>query len=142
MSASIPLPVPTDTSRPFWDACRELRLMFQRCRACGAAIFIPLPCCNRCQSTDLTWETSRGTGTVYSWSVVWRPQQPGFTPGYVAAIVEMDEGWFTLTNIVDCELEAVHVGMRVEVTFREVSPEITLPYFRPASTGPAGGGER
>lgn len=140
--SSIPLPRPTDISRPFWDACREGRLTFQRCAACGAPIFIPLPCCNRCLSLDLSWETSSGRGTVYSWSSVWRPQQAGFEPGYVAAIVEMEEGWRTLTNIIECAPDAVYVGMPVVVAFREMSPQISLPYFRPQSQHEGPGGER
>lgn len=141
MTATIPLPVATSISRPYWDACREERLTFQRCRQCRAAIFIPLPRCNRCFSDEIDWEASTGRGIVYSWSTVWRPQQAGFSPGYVAAIVELDEGWHMLTNVVDCPLSDVHIGMRVQVLFRKVSPEITLPYFQPEREEGKGGGK-
>jgi hypothetical protein len=36
-----------------------------------------------------------------------------------------------LTNIVDCELEEISVGMKVEVTFEDITEEITLPKFKP-----------
>ena len=36
-----------------------------------------------------------------------------------------------LTNIVECPVDDVEVGMPVEVTFRRMSDEISLPLFRP-----------
>ena len=39
-----------------------------------------------------------------------------------------------LANLIDLEVEDVNVGMAVEVTFKELNDEITLPYFRPATT--------
>jgi uncharacterized OB-fold protein len=32
---------------------------------------------------------------------------------------------------VECEPGDVHIGMEVEVVFKDVTDEITLPYFRP-----------
>ncbi len=128
---AIPLPRPTPVSRPFWDGCRREQLLVQRCTACGHRVFIPEEVCTACLSPALAWAPSSGRGVVYSFTVVWRPQQPGFQPPYVPAIVEMEEGWHLLTDIIDCPVEAVHVGLPVEVAFRRMSDEITLPYFRP-----------
>jgi uncharacterized OB-fold protein len=128
---SIPLPTPTPVSAPFWKGCQRGELLVQRCGACGEHVFIPMPCCTHCTSLDLEWVRSSGQGTVYSYSVVWRPQQPAFATPYIVAIVEMEEGWKMLSNLLDCTPEAVAVGMPVEVVFREMSDETTLPYFRP-----------
>jgi len=35
--------------------------------------------------------------------------------------------------VTGCELEAVHIGMPVEVTFEDTSDEISLVMFRPAA---------
>jgi uncharacterized OB-fold protein len=53
---------------------------------------------------------------------------------YVTAIVELDEGGRMMTNLVDIEPDPaqITVGMPVEVTFDDVTPEVTLPKFRPA----------
>lgn len=132
MSAStVPLPLPTAISAPFWAGCQREELLVQRCRDCGAFVHIPEPCCSRCTSFALEWVRSSGRGIVYSYSVVWRPQQPAFAVPYVAAIVELEEGWKTLTNIIECAPADVCVGLAVEVSFRRMSDEITLPYFRP-----------
>jgi len=47
------------------------------------------------------------------------------------AYVELDEGVRMLTNIVDCKPEDVKIGMPVEVTFEDATPEISIPLFKP-----------
>ena len=128
----IPRPWPTPWSQPYWEGCRRGELLFQRCGACGGATHTPAALCSHCSSRDLSWERSSGTGSVYSWTTVWRPQTPAFEVPYTAVIVEMDEGWHILSNLVGCEHDAVHVGLRVAVEFHALDDEITLPYFRPA----------
>lgn len=48
------------------------------------------------------------------------------------ALVTLAEGPRMMTNIVDCDPEAVRIGMAVTVTFDDVTEEVTLPKFRPA----------
>ena len=129
----VPLPRPTRISKPYWEGCRRGELLYQKCRACGKATFIPQYACMHCLSPDLEWARSACKGKVYSYTVVWRPQTPAFEVPYVVAIVDVDEGYQMMTNIVGCEPDDVRVGMRVEVEFRRMSDEITLPYFRPAT---------
>ena len=47
------------------------------------------------------------------------------------AWVDLPEGIRMQTNIVDCDPDEVEIGMEVEVVFRKVTEDITLPYFRP-----------
>lgn len=129
----IPLPTPTALSRPHWDGCREGVLRVQRCTACGACVFIPQPICTACQADALEWIVSSGRGTVYSHTTVWRPPRPEFEVPYVVAIIELEEGWHMLSNVVGCAPEQVSVGLPVEVAFRRMSDEITLPVFQPRS---------
>jgi len=128
--AGIPLPRPTALSRTHWDGCKQGVLRVQRCGDCGHFVFIPQPICTRCQSGALEWVTSTGRGTVYSYTVVHRPPRPAFAVPYIVAIVELEEGWHMLTNLVDVAPADVQVGMAVEVSFRPMSDEVTLPYFR------------
>ena len=128
---TIPLPRPTALSRPHWDGCREGVLRVQRCAACGSYEFIPQAVCTRCQAGKLEWVESSGRGSVYSHTTVYRPPRPEFDAPYVVAIVELEEGWHMLTNLVDCTPEEVAIGLPVEVDFRAVSDEISLPCFRP-----------
>ena len=128
----IPLPRAWSLTQPHWDGCKRGELMVQRCEDCGRHVFIPQYACTSCLSEHLEWVPSSGRGTVYSYTTVHRPQQPAFETPYVCAIVELDEGWHMLTNLVGLEPDDVRIGMRVEVAFHAVSDEVTLPYFRPA----------
>ena len=130
----IPLPRPTSVSRPYWDACKEERLTVQRCSDCGTHVFIPQPCCGECQSEKLEWVESSGRGTLYSFSTVYRPQQPVFETPYTVVIVELEEGYHMLSNLVGVEPEDVEIGTPLEVFFEKKSEEITLPYFRVRQT--------
>lgn len=127
----IPLPTPTIVSQPFWDGCSRGELLFQRCGSCGRAVFNPASMCRYCLSKDLAWERSAGKGKVYSWTVAWRPQAPEFKTPYAAAIIDLDEGYQMISNVVQCEVENLHVGMDVTVTFQKIG-DITMPYFRPS----------
>jgi uncharacterized OB-fold protein len=127
----IPLPRPTELSKPHWDGCRQAVLRVQRCRDCSRCVFIPQPLCSHCQADALDWVESSGRGTLYSFTVVHRPQRPEFEVPYTVAIVELDEGFYMLTNLVDCPPDEIEIGMPVEVSYRRMSDEITLPMFRP-----------
>ena len=127
----IPLPSPTALSQPHWDGCREGRLMVQRCRDCTTYVFIPQPRCTACHADALEWVESSGRGTVYSYTVVHRAPRPQFETPYVVAIIELEEGWHMLSNVIGCAVDAVDVGMPVTARFTGMSEEITLPYFVP-----------
>jgi uncharacterized OB-fold protein len=77
----------------------------------------------------------KGTGTVYSFIVVHQATLPGFGQEvpYVVAWIELSEqeGLKMVSNVIGCKPQEVTVGMPVEVAFDEVTPEITLPKFRP-----------
>ena len=57
-------PRPTPVSRPYWDACREGRLLLQRCDSCGKHQFYPRILCSHCGGSTLAWAEASGRGTV------------------------------------------------------------------------------
>jgi uncharacterized OB-fold protein len=126
-----PLPKPSPTSRPFWEAARRHELSLQRCAGCGAFIYYPRELCPHCFSDRLSWERVSGRGKVYSYTVVRRASSRAFAEPYVLAIVELEEGPRMTTNI-DAAPESVKVGMPVVVHFDDVTPEQTLVKFKPA----------
>ena len=127
-----PLPKPTPTSRPFWEAARRHELSLQRCAACTSYIYYPRARCPHCFSDRLGWEHVSGRGKFYSYTVVRRASSRSFADQpYVLAIVELDEGPRMTTNI-EAEPHNVKVGMPVVVHFDDVTPEHTLVKFKPA----------
>ncbi len=128
----IPLPHPTALSQPHWDGCHAGKLLVQRCRQCDTYVFIPQPRCTNCQSVALDWVESSGRGRVYSYSVVHRAPRPQFEVPYAVVIIALEEGWYMLSNLLECPLDAVAIDLEVAVRFKRMSDEITLPYFVPA----------
>ena len=129
-----PLPRLDEESRGYWEALARHELYFQRCRDCGTKRFYPRAVCPACLSSATEWVRASGRGTVYSFTVTYQNQAPGFREElpYVLAIVELEEGVRMMTNIVGGAPDAVRVGMAVEVVFEDVTTEITLAKFRPA----------
>ncbi len=128
-----PVPQPSDRSGPFWDGCREGRLVLPRCAACGEPALRAFAVCAQCNGTEVTWVESAGRGTLYSWTVVWRPPHPGFAVPYAPSVVALDEGWCFLSAVVGCAPEELREGMALEVEFHPASDAVTLPYFAPVS---------
>jgi uncharacterized protein len=125
-----PLPhASSQVSFPFWQGCRSGELRYQRCEACGLSNFPPTEHCRQCLSAELRWKRSGGVGEVYSWTVVYRPVTAEFEPPYAPAIITLDEGYQMLTNIVGVAPDDLSIGMRVQVQFHAVGPDVTLPYF-------------
>ena len=74
----------------------------------------------------------RGTGTVASFTICYPPVLPAFADRapYNAVVVQLDEGPFMVSNLVDIDNDAIEVGLPVEVTFVDLDDDLTLPQFR------------
>ena len=127
-----PIPQPTELSAPYWEAARRGELVYLRCASCGTVFFPPLEACINCQSSELHWQRSAGRGTVYTYTVLHAGPSAGFPVPSVLAIVDVDEGYPMLSSVVGCPPADVRIGMRVDVSFEELTDEINLPVFRPA----------
>jgi uncharacterized OB-fold protein len=127
------LPRLDDTNRFFWTSGEDGRLRFLRCGACHHYVHPPVPRCPYCLEGTLAPQPVSGDGTVHSFTVNYQQWIPGSGP-YVIGLVTIaeQEDVRLTTNVVDCALEDVRVGMAVEVTFEQVE-DIWLPLFRPAS---------
>lgn len=128
------IPKPDSLTAPYWEGARNGRLLFQRCRGCGHIFHPPLPICPACRSLDYEWAESSGRGTVYSRTVVEHSAHiaaDGRTP-YLVALVTLEEGPRMVSNILNCPMDEVRIGMPVTVTFQEISAGVVLPQFEPA----------
>jgi uncharacterized OB-fold protein len=133
-----PLPEPDELTDFFWDGANRHELWLQRCEKCGTYQHRPRPVCKKCDSFDLAPSQVSGRGVIYSFTVGTQAFHPWFVDRlpYVMAVVELEEQAHLkiLTNIVGCAPDDVEVGMAVEVTFQELSDDITLPVFGPTTT--------
>ena len=120
----IPAPRIDPEAQAFWDAARGGRLLVKRCRACGAVHYFPRPICPFCMSAETEWLVSTGRGVVYSFSIARRGG-----PSYAVAYVTLEEGVTLMTNIVDCDLDAISIGAAVRVVFKPSDGGLPVPMF-------------
>ena len=128
-----PLPQVSPEMAPFFEAAHRRQLVVQRCAGCGALRFPARSICSACLSREATWIPVSGRGTVFSFAIMHQAVHPGFaaeTP-YAVVVIQLDEGPRLLSNLVDCPPADVRIGRPVEVVFDDVTPEVTLPKFRP-----------
>lgn len=127
-----PIPRPDLDSRPFWDGLRDHKLMILRCDSCAYWIHTPLAGCPRCGSQQLTPRQVRGTGRIYSFTIVHREFTPGVKPPYVAALIDLDEqdSLRLVTQLVNVKVDEVKIGLPVEVVYHDIG-EATLALFAP-----------
>ena len=137
--AETPRPEPTfpeaDTE-PFWEATKEHELRYQVCDDCGGVVFYPRRHCTHCMSLNLSWKTSRGEGTVYTYTVIHQMGQPAFKDRvpYAVAWIDLDEGFRMLSNIVGVQDPSgnVSIGQRVRLTWEDQESGLSMPLFEPA----------
>ena len=156
----MPAPLPNPENQPYWDAAKEGKLLVKRCKDCGEFHFYPRAICPFCFSDQTEWVESKGTGSIYSYSVMRRGVPVPFAIAYVTldegitmltnmadgtdltvmrtkepycvAYVELDEGVRVFTNIVDCDLDALQIGQKVKVAFKAAEDGSAVPVFTPA----------
>lgn len=127
-----PLPKPTPWSKPFWEGCKQHKLLIQECLKCNTKIFYPKLYCPICLSSEIRWIEASGKGRVYTFTTVYNYQPADFSSDvpYIIAVIRLDEGVQLMSNIVDCTPEEIGCDMEVEVVFEDVTDNITLPKFR------------
>lgn len=127
------IPQPTPETKHYWEGAKAGELRLQTCNSCNHTYFPPRPFCPACGSRDVKVIKASGKGRLYSYIINHLPA-PGYTPPFVVAVVELEEGPRVMTNIVDCPQtpEAMELDMPLEVTFEHLDDEISLPQFKPA----------
>ena len=125
-------PIPSPLTEPYWEACRRGELALQRCGGCSRFVHFPEASCPFCGGTNLAYERVLGLGRVHTFSVVHRTFLPGFTPPYVVAWIDLDEGVRTFGDLMNIRPEYVRVGMPVQVCFEELPGFGPVPHWRPS----------
>lgn len=130
----------SDYKELYWQKLKTGKLWLQYCRECQQFIFYPREACPRCLQSQLQWQPVSGQGQVYSYTIVNVTALPEFkeaTP-YIYAIIELEEGIRLPSNLIDCPLDKVHIGMQVKLGFIQREGK-TLPIFTPAGISDSSG---
>jgi uncharacterized OB-fold protein len=108
--------------------------VFQECGDCGTRYFYPRPLCPACLSRSVRWIDASGLARLHTFVVNHRPPRGYPVPApFVIGIVELDEGPRMMSHIVGVEPDpaTLRCELPLEVVFEDITPEITLPKFRP-----------
>ena len=129
-------PRPTPETEAYWDGCRKHELLLQRCTECSEFQFYPRILCTSCSSDKLEWVKANGQGKILTFTVVRRPVSEAYAADipYVVALIELDEGPTMMSNVVECNPEALKIGDPVRVLFEDWSKDISIPMFSPAKS--------
>jgi uncharacterized protein len=127
-----PLPVPTATTKFFWEAAKAGKLALQYDPATGRYQFWPRAGSVATGQPNLEWRIVSGRGHIYSYTVTHVPT-PGFEDRgpYPIGLVELEEGVRIIANLVKLDPAALKIGLRVKVTFETLAPGISYFAFEP-----------
>lgn len=131
-----PIPEPDSSTEDFWVAAARGELVVQRCAHCGHLAYPPGPVCDACISDEprFTWSPVSGEGRLTTWTVVRDAFLPGFvakTP-YAVGEVELNDqkGLYVIARMLDVDVDALSIGMPVNVDFVDGGEGTRVPAFR------------
>jgi uncharacterized OB-fold protein len=130
-----PVPVPDETSAPFWAAAAEHVLTIARCAQCGHFSMPPDVVCPHCRSSEPRFEFTpvSGRGTVRSWTVVRQAFLPGFEDDLPFVLVDVElveqKELRLIGRLLDGPDADLHVGDAVVVGFEDLAPGVAVPAF-------------
>ena len=99
----------------------EPALIGSRCQNCGDHFFPKRHICLNCGQEEIEETTLNGRGRIWTYTVA-RQTPPGslMQAPYVIAMVELPEGVMVQAVLSECDPEAVHVGMEVEMVVEKM----------------------
>jgi len=133
-----PLPLPDLDTQPYWDGTQARELRAQRCSSCARLRWPPQGFCPHCYLWEFSWSQLSHTGTIQSYVVVHQAIAAfaDAVPYTVARIIidNTEEAVILTSSLIGVPWDEVKVGMRVEAVFDDVTPQVTLPRFRPSGS--------
>jgi uncharacterized protein len=100
-------------------------LIGSKCSQCGKVFFPKRVLCPECRRKGKIEDMKfNGDGKIHTYSVIHTPTDDFKTLApYVVAIIELDEGAHITSQIVDCDINNVEIGDKVEMVFRKIKEE-------------------
>lgn len=103
----------------------NVRINGSRCKICGEVMLGRYDSCASCAGESMEQIPLSNRGEVWTYTVI-RHQPPGqyrgptdpFIP-FAEGLVELPEG-IRVLSVLDCDIEKVHIGMKVELVIYEL----------------------
>lgn len=120
-----------DNAFYFESLAERGELSIQQCGDCNELRHPPVPMCPECHSTHWAPKVMSLHGILHSYVVLYHPIVPPFEPGYIVAVIELDEGPRVIMNLEDVERADVKIGMDVDITIKRMDEDLVLPVAHP-----------
>ncbi len=112
----------------FWrEIPQRYNLIGNKCGICNQKFFPPREACPYCRRKsigkmeDLKFS---GKGEVITYTIIHSgPEDFQKQVPYIMSIVQLDEGPKITAQIVDCDINNINIGMKVESTFRKIQED-------------------
>ena len=127
------LPEVDADNKEFWERVKKHEFAIPKCSDCGRLRYPPRVICPECLSEKYEWAPIKGTGKVYTFvdmHVVSHPQFAAEAP-YNLSIVALDEGVRVWSNVINCTVEEVYIGMPVRIVYEDITDDFALAKFEP-----------
>jgi len=112
----------------FWrEIPQRYNLIGNECGSCKKVYFPPresCPYCRRKSMGKMKEKKLSGKGEILTYSIIYNA--PGHFERYVPypiAIIKLDDGPKVTAQIVDCEIDDVKIGMKLQSTFRKIQAD-------------------
>ncbi len=126
MAARVPpAPPASPESAAFYAAAREGRFMIGRCVGTGKLFWYPRAV-SPFDGGPAELVPASGKGVIYSYSVMRRVDPP-----FALAYVTLAEGPTMMTNLVECDFDALRVGQAVTLVWTPAADGTPVPCFKP-----------
>jgi len=110
----------------FKEGLSEGKLLGLKCNDCGAYTAPPRKVCAECGSENMDVVTLSGKGTIQTFTTIYVAPE-GFTPPFVVAMAELDEGPWLMGDVEGIDPEKADmelIGKRVTVGYKDVPADM------------------
>lgn len=129
-----PAPRVTPQTAAYWKAASEGRLLLGACNDCPKLSHPPQSVCPFCWSSNVATRTASGKAKLNAFTVVHQSTVPAFRERlpYIVAYVELEEGLYLVSNLVNCDPKAARIDMPLKAVFEKLNEASGAVLFEPA----------
>ena len=131
------------TSKAYYEALKQDKLLGLKCKACGAITVPPAMACRGCAGTETDIVEVKGDGKIRTFTTVFVAAEGRESEvPYIVALVELDEGPWLMGNLAGIDPKTasmeligkkVKIGHRVFAGDKFSAGEGASPLFSPAN---------
>jgi len=112
-------------SARYWrEMPQRYRLEAGKCKKCGRVFFPPRVICSECKSQEFEKHKLKDEGKLLTYTIIRvAPSQFADQVPYALGIVELEEKVRILTQMTDCDLDKISIGMKVKLEFRKLQED-------------------